>query len=221
MGCGLFWPEHGLRGYSPVIELEISMARKRVLFLAEGATMAHFVRPLVLADAVDTGRYEVHFYSPSRFSGYLKNRSFLTGELRTMPGEQFLANLDRGAPAFPNDVIRGYVQQDRELIRSIRPDLVVGDMRLSLPISARLEGVPCAVMINAYWSPYTRHRSLLPSIPLTRVIPPRLLRSVYKLAEPRAYAVHVGELNRVRKELGVPVLPPDLRAMYTDRKSVV
>src|ERR1039457_603555 len=128
MGCGLFWRESRLRETRPGSKLQIGMARKRILFLAEGATRAHFVRPLVLADAVDTGRYEVHFYSPSRFSGYLKNRSFLTGELRTMPGEQFLANLDRGAPAFPNDVIRGYVQQDRELIRSIRPDLVVGDM---------------------------------------------------------------------------------------------
>jgi UDP:flavonoid glycosyltransferase YjiC (YdhE family)/predicted Ser/Thr protein kinase len=194
----------------------ISMSRKRILFLAEGATMAHFVRPLVLADALDASRYEVHFYAPSRFCGHLKDRSFFVGELGTMAGEQFLANLDRGAPAFPASVIRGYVQQDRELIRSIKPDLVVGDMRLSLAISARLESAVCAVMINAYWSPYTRHRSLLPSIPLTRVIPPFLLGPVYRLAEPRAYAAHVGELNRVRKELGVPALPPDLRVMYTE-----
>ena len=37
------------------------MSRKRILFLAEGATMAHFVRPLALADSLDTSRYDVYF----------------------------------------------------------------------------------------------------------------------------------------------------------------
>ena len=138
-----------------------------------------------------------------------------------MPGERFLENTARGAPVFPADVIRGYVQQDRELIGGIGPDLVIGDMRLSLAISARLEGALSAVMINAYWSPYTRHRSILPSLPLTRVVPPRLLGPVYKLAEPLAYAVHVGEMNRVRKEFGIPALPADLRVMYTEGSYVL
>ena len=40
---------------------EASISRKRILFLAEGATMAHFVRPLALADSLDTSRYDVHF----------------------------------------------------------------------------------------------------------------------------------------------------------------
>jgi UDP:flavonoid glycosyltransferase YjiC (YdhE family) len=197
------------------------MSRKRILFLAEGATMAHFVRPLALADSLDTSRYDVHFYAPSRFSHYLQDKPFAIGELRTMPGERFLENTARGAPVFPADVIRGYVQQDRELIGSIGPDLVIGDMRLSLPISARLEGALSAVMINAYWSPYTRRRSILPSLPLTRVVPPRLLGPAYKLAEPLAYAVHVGEMNRVRKEFGIPALPADLRVMYTEGSYVL
>ena len=147
--------------------------------------MAHFVRPLALADSLDTARYDVHFFAPPRFSGYLKNKPFATGELRSMPGERFLANTARGAPLFPADVIRGYVKQDRELIAGIEPHLVIGDMRLSLPISARLEGAAWAVMINAYWSPYTRRRSILPSLPLTRVVPPRLLGPLYRVSEPR------------------------------------
>jgi UDP:flavonoid glycosyltransferase YjiC (YdhE family) len=183
--------------------------------------MAHFVRPLALADCLDTSRYDVHFYAPSRFFGHLKDKPFAIGELPTMPGERFLENTSRGAPVFPADVIRGYVKQDRELIGRIEPDLVIGDMRLSLPISAHLEGATSAVMINAYWSPYTRHRSIIPSLPLTRVVPPRLLGPVYKLAEPMAYAVHVGEMNRVRKEFGIPALPADLRVMYTEGSYVL
>jgi UDP:flavonoid glycosyltransferase YjiC (YdhE family) len=197
------------------------MSRRRILFLAEGATMAHFVRPLALADSLDSSQYEIHFYAPSRFSQYLKDKPFAVGELRTMPGERFLENTARGAPVFPADVIRGYVKQDRELIGGIAPDLVVGDMRLSLPISARLEGALSAVMINAYWSPYTRHRSILPALPLTRVVPPRLLGGLYRLTEPLAYAVHVGEMNRVRQEFGIAALPADLRVMYTEGSYVL
>ena len=66
--------------------------------------MAHFVRPLALADSLDTSRYDVHFYAPSRFSRFLKDKPFAVGELRTMPGERFLENTARGAPVFPADV---------------------------------------------------------------------------------------------------------------------
>jgi len=130
--------------------------------------------------------------------------------------EEFLANLARGAPAFPAEVIRKYVEQDRILIQAIQPDLVIGDMRLSLPISAGLERVLCAVMMNAYWSPYAKRHSILPTMPITRRIPPKMLAPFYRIAEPIASAVHVAEMNKVRKELGVPRLPPDLRALYTE-----
>src|ERR1017187_5194808 len=198
-----------------------SMPRKRILFLAEGATMAHFVRPLVLADSLDATQYETHFYAPLRFLNYLSHKPFKVGELRTMPGEQFLANIGKGVPPFPAHVVRDNVKQDCELIRSIRPDLIVGDMRPSLPISARLEGARCAVMMNAYWSPYAKRRSIIPSIPLTRVVPPRLLGPLYRLTEPLAFGIHVGQMNRVRKEFGIPALPGDLRVMYTEADYVL
>lgn len=192
------------------------MARKRILFLAEGATMAHFVRPLVLADALDPARYEIFFSAPSRFSPYLLNKPFVTGELATMPGEQFLTNLSKGALLFPQDVVRRYVKEDRELISRVKPDLVVGDLRPSLTISSSLENTACAAIANAYWSPYAKRRSIIPALPFTWVVPPRLLYPLYKLAEPLVHAFHVGKLNTIRKEFGLPSLPLDARAMMTD-----
>lgn len=194
----------------------MSAPRTRILFLAEGATMAHFVRPLALAESLDPARYEVHFYAPARFRRYLENKPFTAGELASMPGGQFLTNIAKGKPMFPAPVLRGYVHEERGLLQRLQPQIVVGDMRLSLSISARLEKVPCAVMINAYWSPYTKRRSILPEIPLTRLVPPRLLVPMYKLTEPIVYAMHVGQMNRLRKEFGLPPLAPDLRYMYTD-----
>jgi len=191
--------------------------RKLILFLAEGATMAHFVRPVALADSVSAdSSFEIHLYAPSRFARYLTGKPYSIGELKTMPGEDFLANIARGRPLFPAPVLKDYVAADRELIRTLRPDIVIGDMRLSLPISSRLEQTPCAVIINAYWSPYAKHRSALPELPLTRVIPPQLLGPIYRASEPIAFALHVAHMNRVRKKFGVPPLPLDLRRLYTD-----
>jgi UDP:flavonoid glycosyltransferase YjiC (YdhE family) len=192
------------------------MPGKRILFLAEGATMAHFVRLLALADSLAGEPYEIHFYAPKRFFSYLQNRPFRTAELPTMPGEQFIANIAKGAPMFPPEVLRDYVKQDREMMSALRPDLVIGDMRLSLGISARLEKIPCAVMINAYWSPYAKRRTILPEIPLTSVIPPRWLGAVYKISEPFTYRIHVGQMNQVRREFGMAPLAPDLRLLYTE-----
>ena len=73
---------------------------KRILFLAEGATMAHFVRLLSLADTLDTTRYDVHFHAPARFAGHLLAKQYSVGKLPTMPGEQFLLNIANGSPAF-------------------------------------------------------------------------------------------------------------------------
>ena len=56
---------------------------------------------------------------------------------------------------------------------------------------------------------YTRARSIIPALPLTRVVLPRLLGTGV-WADPPPYAIHVGEMNRVRKECGIEPLPADL-----------
>src|SRR5215470_17923932 len=103
----------------------LNATRKRILFLAEGATMAHFVRPLALAEALDPEIYDVYFYAPARFSRFLLDRRFTVGELDSIPGEQFLARLAKGAPLFSADVLQRYVLEERDLIRRIRPALIV------------------------------------------------------------------------------------------------
>ena len=103
--------------------------------------MAHFVRPLALAETLEPDRYDIHFYAPSRYSGHLDNKPFTTGELASMPGEAVPGEYRQRPTTVSADTIRGYVAQDRELIRSIRPDLVVGDMRLSLPSARGWKGL--------------------------------------------------------------------------------
>lgn len=195
----------------------------RILFLAEGATLAHFARPVALADSlVPYGEeYDIHLYAPARFACYLSQKTYHTGDLKTAPPADFLNNIARGKPMFSADLLRSYVQEDIRLIRRLQPDIVIGDMRLSLSISARLEKVPFALMMNAYWSPYAKPRAIIPELPLTRIISPRLLGPLYRSIEPVAFAIHVRQMNRLRKEFGIASLPLDLRKMYTDADYVL
>lgn len=183
--------------------------------------MQHFVRPLALAGALDPARYDIHFHAPERYHGWLAGKGFTVGALQSMPGEQFLKNLARGAPLFPAGVLREYVSAERRLLQALKPDLVIGDLRFSLPVSARLEGVPCAVLANAYWSPQAARPGIIPELPITRIIPPAWLEAPYRLAEARALAVHVRAINVVRRDHGLPPLPPDPRHMYTSGDHVL
>lgn len=64
--------------------------------------------------------------------------------------------LARGAPVFTAKVLEGYVEQELALMDQLRPDVVVGDFRLSLRISASLRRIPYVNVTNAYWSLYAR-----------------------------------------------------------------
>jgi len=189
---------------------------RHILFLAEGATMAHFVRPLALARSLSPAEYKISFYAPADYASHLGSPDFATGVLKTMPRERFLANLAKGAPMYPPQVLREYVAEDRDIIRRVRPDLVVGDLRLSLPISGRLENVGVAMLMNAYWSPRANPPRILPEIPLARLVPPRILSPLYQLAAPLVSALHVGQMNKVRREFGLGPLPLEFGYMYMD-----
>jgi UDP:flavonoid glycosyltransferase YjiC (YdhE family) len=135
--------------------------------------MAHFVRPLALAEALDPDRYQVYFYAPARFSRYLQNKAFVVGELASMPGEQFLTNIGKGAPLFPTNVLRGYVKQELALIESTRPELVIA----ICAFTARQRCFRCFVC--DYYQRLLEslcQAPAMPSLPITRVILPRLRR---------------------------------------------
>lgn len=201
--------------------IDNAVRRIRVLIMAEAVTLAHVGRPAALAAGLDPQRFEVHFAASPRFDALLGPLPHTRHDLDSIPTARFLDALDRGAPVYSRDDLRGYVRQDRLLLDGIRPDVVVGDFRLSLSVSARLAGVPYATITNVYWSSVARQRFPLPELPLTRTLGVRAAGLVFPLARPVAFALHTRPLNRVRREYGLPSLGPDLRRIYTDADRVL
>jgi UDP:flavonoid glycosyltransferase YjiC (YdhE family) len=193
----------------------------RLLLIAETVTLAHLARPLVLAGIASSLGWEVSIACAERNKRFLSGVTAKWFPLVSISPEQFADSLAQGRPLYDESTLRAYVDEDRRLISAIRPDLVIGDFRLSLSVSARLEGVPYATITNAYWSPFANPRWVVPSLPLTRYLPIRIADRLFRMARPLAFALHTRPLNKIRAENGLPDLGFDLRNTYTDADYVL
>jgi UDP:flavonoid glycosyltransferase YjiC (YdhE family) len=181
--------------------------RKCILFIAEAVTLAHVARPLVLAQSLDPAQYEIHFACAKRFNFAFEKTNFRRWEVNSIPSEQFLRALASGSRLYNYRTLEHYVDDDLRIIRDVRPDLIVGDFRLSLAVSAAVAKVPYAALTNAYWSPYSVAKSFpLPGVPISRILGYHFSNSFFQLTRPLIFAYHAQPLNRLRKKYGFPEL---------------
>jgi UDP:flavonoid glycosyltransferase YjiC (YdhE family) len=189
--------------------------RKKILFLAEGITMTHFVRPAALAASLDPAKYDVYFRTPERYHRLLDQEFYQIGNLATIDPHMFLESLAHGSTLYTEKTLRGYVRDDLEIIEEVQPDIVFGDFRLSLCISAPLSGVPWGSIFNAQWSPYRKQPAIVPELPITRFVSPRLLGPLFALLRPAIFALHAKPVNDLRRAYGLPGISSDMRSIYT------
>jgi UDP:flavonoid glycosyltransferase YjiC (YdhE family) len=192
---------------------------KRILFVAESITLAQVVRLASLAGSLDPKRYEVHFacgrFDPLVFG----TSSFAKRPLLTQAAGRVLRRERAGRRLYTRRWLSRYVDAERRLLEEVRPDLVVGDFRLSLGISAPLQKIPCAALINAYWSPaYRPDRFPMPdhfSLRwLVRLAGPEWAQRNFEKLLPAVLSHHAGPFNRLRKRHGLPPVG-DLRHVFT------
>jgi UDP:flavonoid glycosyltransferase YjiC (YdhE family) len=176
--------------------------RPRILFFAEAATLSHVTRPLLLARALAASEYEVSFACHPRFDSILGPVPGARYSLDSIPSEQFVRSVTRGTPMFGVGTLRRYVHEDLALIDRVRPDVVVGDMRQSLGISARAAGVPLLNLVDAYHSPYARVSFELAEHPFAGMVSDDFAQRMFSLFFPFSSAGHTVPLNLARLSLG-------------------
>lgn len=191
-------------------------AKRRVLFFAEAATLAHVVRPIVLAGALDSHQYDVSVATGTDFRHHVEAAGLSARELWCIGTRAYLAAVAAGRPVFPYSVLERYVADDLRLIEAVQPDLVVGDFRLSLAVSARLAGKPYLGISNAYWSPYAPARFEVPVHAATRLLGVAFSNAVFGLLRPLILARHSLPMHRLRRKHGLPSIGFDLRRVFTD-----
>ena len=195
--------------------------KPKILFVAEAVTLAHVARPAVLANGLDHDVYEVIFATDPRYNELFPELSDYRRDIWSIPSEDFLNALAKGSPLYSKRILERYVEDDLKLIDEIQPDLIVGDFRLSLSISARLRQIPYATISNVYWSVYSSNNYTVPQLPMTRFLGVRLSQFFFDLSRPLAFALHCIPLNTVRRKYGLESLGYDLRRIYTDADEVL
>ena len=181
--------------------------RRRILFVAEAVSLAHVARLALLAGALDRARYEVWFAS-ARFPELVFTGAKLQRRhLFSQAPEHTLARIARGQRPWEEATLERYVMNDLGLLEELRPDLVVGDFRLSLAISAPRTGTPYASLINAYWSPYgVRGAFPIPEHPLVRMLGVERVARRYRFALPLMFRHYARPIDRLRRRYGLPAL---------------
>lgn len=196
-------------------------SRRRVLFFSEAVTLAHVARPMVLAQYLADEDYDVHFASDFRYKSLFSDFRKPWHFIYSISSEAFINGIAKGKVVYDTALLAQYVEEDLDTIRKIKPDLIVGDFRFSLSISARVAGVPYMAITNAYWSPYARPKYQVPELPITKVMSIPMANAVFKVARPMAYAAQTKKINKVRKLFGLPSIGSDLRRAYTDADHVL
>lgn len=181
------------------------MTRKRVLFVAEAVTLAQVVRLRVLAGSLDPALYEVHFAS-SRFDPLVfAGTDFTRWHIDSLSPEDVERAVARGSRIYSSSTLAAYVDADLGLIGRVKPDLIVGDLRWSLAVSAPFAGVPLASLINAYWSPFAdRDGFPMPDHPVLRVMEESMAERYFPVALPWVFEFFAKPLNAVRRRHGLP-----------------
>lgn len=179
--------------------------KPRILLLSENVTLAQLVRLATLGRGLADTEYEVHFASSEFPELVFAGSRFIRHELETLPAQRADQALRAGRRLYDKARLLRYIAADTQLIQAVRPELVVGDFRWSVPTSAQLCGVPSAVLINAYWSPFAPREGFpVPDHPIVQLLGEALTEQYFPQAIPRVFQHFADPLNAARKQHGLP-----------------
>ncbi len=192
-----------------------STTKKKILFIGEGVTLSHIIRPLFLAQVLSQENYDITFACDKRYRPMIENAGLLYENLSSMSPDEFNKKLLTGVPIYTYDRLKQYIAAEREIFIKIKPDLIVGDFRISLNISSRIEKIPYCCLVNGYWSPWTAHKEYpLHELQITKILGLCLAKQIYNFFGPISFYFHCRDFNKLCHEHRLPAVK-NLREMYS------
>ena len=187
----------------------------RILIFAEAVTLAHVARPIALSRILHEQGHEVCIAAAPAAQRWLIPENVARQEIGSIEPTRFLRALARGMPAYGTQTLKRYVEDDLRAIAAWNPDIVIGDFRLSLHISARLAAKPYGAIANAYWSRRYWTGVDAPAVPPLSWLPRSIADATFRAVYPAAFALHALPFHRACKWYGVDSPGLDIRDVYT------
>jgi len=195
--------------------------KPRILFIGEAVSLAHIARPAVLAQALNPDYYQICFACDQRFDSLFTDTHYERRSIYSISSNSFLRALAKGKPIYTRTTLNRYVKEDLQLIKSWRPQVIIGDFRLSLAISTRIAGIPYVNISNTYWSPYAKQQYPLPEHIMARILGINIAQKLFRLLRPVIFASHTLPINLTCRAWRQPLLGLNLRRAYTEADYVV
>lgn len=204
----------------PARRLEPIPVPMNILLFCEAVTLAHSARVAVLARGLAARGHRLTVAGAAAIARFEHPR-VTWRELDCIGAGRFVRALSRGTAAYAEADLRRYVDEERRCIDAVAPDFVAADFRPTAAVSARLAGVPCAAIVNAYWSPAATGPLPMPVLPFTRALPLPLAQWLFDRGHRWVLPSHCRPWNRVRAAYGLDDLGTDLRRIYSDADVVL
>lgn len=177
---------------------------RRILFVSEDITLAQIVRLKALADSLEGEPYEVHFASGNFDEELLGRAAYRHWPIKVIDKTSADSAVAECRRIYETATLEAYVKDDLRVMREVQPDLIIGDFRLSLPISAKVAGIPFAALINAYWSTEVDCEEFpVPDHPLEPRVGHDAMRTVFRWIRPWVFRQFADPVNLLRRRYGL------------------
>lgn len=177
---------------------------KRILVIGDSMSLAHVGRAIVVAKRLVEEGAEVVFATGPAHQELARLEGFEAREVFCVPPEYAHAAIRKGSHIFDLVTLKRYVNSDLALIRSVRPELIIGDMRLSLNISAELAGIEYWSILSGYLTRYYAAPQSPPrTFPATRLLGDRISRSIFPALKALILRYYAFNFGRYRRSLGL------------------
>jgi len=151
----LLWGER-LNQFSA--DMDVKRRGLTVLIFFHGYSLAHTIRPLVIAGALRSRGYAVVFAGRGPHIDRVRREDFVVHDVETLPQRRMDEFVSRGDYEYYDaNWIEKCVRSEQRLMRMIQPDLVIHDMKPTVSLSAQFEGVDDARVTQAYNQPGYPH----------------------------------------------------------------
>ncbi len=179
---------------------------RKVVVMPDGNWLSHVSRPLEIAKALrELGGYQIVFAGDGAYMRLPRECGFDVRPALTLAPDHVMRCCRSGrANWWDYGTLAAHVEADLEVFTQEKPDLVLGDFRLSLSTSCELAEIPLAVTLNAAWTDYYSARVRAPEhLWVTRALGRRLTTRLFPWVKSAILRLDSRPFRRYRRERGL------------------
>ena len=179
---------------------------RKVVVMPDGNWLSHVSRPLEIAKALrELGGYQIVFAGDGAYMRLPRECGFDVRPALTHAPDHVMRCCRSGrANWWDYATLAAHVEADLEVFTQEKPDLVLGDFRLSLSTSCELAEIPLAVILNAAWTDYYSARVRAPEhLWVTRALGRRLTTRLFPWVKSAILRLDSRPFRRYRRERGL------------------